>query len=923
MYFYFLKRIVFILAIVFSSFKGFSQKHTVTISPNQRVASLLLSATEYDSLIKVNNLSGPNFSREIYQQFDDKFDYIYFVYNEAQLPSTVTTSGTCANFVNMTGKGLGAPSTPTGPFLFNPVKVSGSEGYLKASITLSVKSSMMGGPSLHETMHTWGNYGIPTKYYTGTQEASASTHWGFTGGSTPGQLGGFQQSTLQTNVGGNPNRYSVLSFGYNANGGNGIPYNKLELYMMGMIPISQVPNFDVFSGLSNVTNSGNLTLFNATSRTTYDSTALLAIFGGPRNPSSLTAQKKYRALIVIITKTPLTTADWTYFEDQSERYGREGDEGTSNYNFWEATGGLGTMQTDSLSNAIRSCGIFPDTNNVCAGTPITFTTVFYNNFTASTYQWSKNGVDISGATSATYKTSTLKDADTIRCIVNKGLSNQASSNFFNVHLYAAPTFPVISPAGTINLCAGDSVVLSLSTPPDGIALWYKDGNPIVRTTNFPYKLTVNQAGTYALLLSDTSNTFTLSKVVCAATSAPTIVTINQPVKPVISNNRPLTFCAGDSTVLSSSVSNGTSQWLLNGTSITGATGSKYTAKTSGNYSVSNTSGCGGALTSADVTVTVNATPSAPAITSKNATTFCQGLSDTLVSNAANGNQWLLNGTPVNNATASTYIAGAAGTYTVTASGNGCTSAASAGITITVNAIPAVPVITSKNATTFCQGSGDTLSSNATNGNQWFLNGTAITSATGATYVATTAGNYSAAVTLNSCSSAASAATTIAVTPLPAKPTISRDAGNNLVSSSASGNQWYIGSSAITGATNQTYKPTGVENYFVEVSQSGCVSPKSDPYYYLVTAISNLSVGEKVGVYPNPVVNTLIIEYKLVNITSVTVELYDITGKKFLEKKISTGSKIGMSNLPAGNYFVKLLDNISHRLLYSCQVLKLK
>ena len=62
-------------------------------------------------------------------------------------------------------------------------------------------------------------------------------HWGFTGGSTKGQLGGFEQSTL---VELEDSSYSVAPFGPFANGGNGVPYNELELYLMGMAPLSSV-----------------------------------------------------------------------------------------------------------------------------------------------------------------------------------------------------------------------------------------------------------------------------------------------------------------------------------------------------------------------------------------------------------------------------------------------------------------------------------------------------------------------------------------------------------------------------------------------------------------------------------------------------------------------------------------------------------
>jgi hypothetical protein len=71
------------------------------------------------------------------------------------------------------------------------------------------------------------------------------------------------------------------------------------------------------------------------------------------------------------------------------------------------------------------------------------------------------------------------------------------------------------------------------------------------------------------------------------------------------------------------------------------------------------------------------------------------------------------------------------------------SATRTGITVTVNPIPPVPVITNTE---------DTLHSSAPEGNQWYFDGTLIAGATSQTYVATQSGYYWDVVTLNGCSS---------------------------------------------------------------------------------------------------------------------------------------------------------------------------
>jgi hypothetical protein len=80
---------------------------------------------------------------------------------------------------------------------------------------------------------------------------------------------------------------------------------------------------------------------------------------------------------------------------------------------------------------------------------------------------------------------------------------------------------------------------------------------------------------------------------------------------------------------------------------------------------------------------------------------------------------------------------------VNACGSGANSPA---YNVTINPIPATPVISVH---------GDTLESSANLGNQWFFNGNAIPGATGQKHIALISGNYSVVVTLNNCSSTVS------------------------------------------------------------------------------------------------------------------------------------------------------------------------
>src|SRR5258708_14089464 len=95
------------------------------------------------------------------------------------------------------------------------------------------------------------------------------------------------------------------------------------------------------------------------------------------------------------------------------------------------------------------------------------------------------------------------------------------------------------------------------------------------------------------------------------------------------------------------------------------------------------------------------------------------------------------------ATSQTYIAGAAGGYSVVVTANGCNSSPSATMTVTISAGPPVPTITPGGPTTFCAGGSVTLSSSSNGDNQWYLNSNPISTPPSQAYVPTAPRNYTA------------------------------------------------------------------------------------------------------------------------------------------------------------------------------------
>ena len=102
---------------------------------------------------------------------------------------------------------------------------------------------------------------------------------------------------------------------------------------------------------------------------------------------------------------------------------------TQNYNTYAARFGFSAAAISS--NTITTTISTPTVNitssasgSVCAGTAITFTATV-GCIPSPTYQWTKNGIAIPGATSSTYSTTSLSNNDVIKVWVNAGIDNSA------------------------------------------------------------------------------------------------------------------------------------------------------------------------------------------------------------------------------------------------------------------------------------------------------------------------------------------------------------------------------------------------------------------------------------------------------------------------------------------------------------------
>ncbi len=236
-----------------------------------------------------------------------------------------------------------------------------------------------------------------------------------------------------------------------------------------------------------------------------------------------------------------------------------------------------------------------------------------------------------------------------------------------------PTTPTIS--GSNTFCAGGSTILTSSSATGN--LWNNG-----ETTQ---SITVNAAGNYSVRAINGACTSAISNVISVSQTA-------LPNTPTISGNN--SFCAGSSTVLTSSSASG-NLWS------NGATTQSITVNDAGSYSVRViSSGCTSA-TSNVILVSQIALPNTPSVTGIN--TFCAGGSTMLTSSSASGNLWS------NGATTQSITVTTAGNYSVRVTANGCTSEVSNEVAVSINSLPATPVITSSNGTSLCVGESTVLS----------------------------------------------------------------------------------------------------------------------------------------------------------------------------------------------------------------------
>jgi hypothetical protein len=480
------------------------------------------------------------------------------------------------------------------------------------------------------------------------------------------------------------------------------------------------------------------------------------------------------------------------------------------------------------------------------------------------------------STGATTQSITVSTAGNYTVTTSLG-SCTANSNVITVNVTSTPTIALGSVSETTS-CGGSDGSIQIIGSGSGIMSWSGTTSGS-QNVILPIQLQNFAVGSYNLTFNNGCNSNTVS------------ATITQPAlpsAPIITANGNTTFCQGNSIILQSSQSSG-NIWSTNETT------QAITVTSSGNYFVTVSSAPNCTATSNTISITVNPTPATPSISASGATTFCQGGSVVLTSSANAGNVW------AGGATTPSITVTTNGSYTVNVTENGCTSANSNPIVVTVNQTPLIPNISASGPVNFCEGQSVTLTSDITTGIVWNPGGQ-----TSASITVSSAGNFFVTNTLNGCSSTSALVTTTVSTP----PTISAiaDICNNASTFNFTQGLPAGGTYQVDGIDMTTFTPSNDNIGLITVVYSipSCTSTASTSFNVLnCTGVGIEENQINIQLYPNP--SSGIIEVSGIEKSEINaIKVYDQIGKLILI--VQNENRINLSDFANGVYNLVISTN---------------
>ena len=315
------------------------------------------------------------------------------------------------------------------------------------------------------------------------------------------------------------------------------------------------------------------------------------------------------------------------------------------------------------SGVTPSVSVSASAIDICAGQQVTFTAIPINGGNSPTYQWKLNGNNV-GSNSATYQTSSLVNADTIKVVMTSSLgcasSPTAISNSISMDVSSSILPSVSITADLTYICQGELVTFT-ATPTNG-------GNP-----TYQWKLNGINVGTNSNIYqsnsfanNDSVEVVMTSSLGCASPQAVTsnniFMTVTTAGTPQVSITASATsVCAGTLVTFTATPTNGGTpsyQWKLNGNNV----GTDY-------YKYENSNLAAGDVISVTMTTTLSCVTTSTAVSntitmtlSSSYTTYYRDLDGDGYGNSASGtiqacgptDGYVSNNTDCNDNNAETY-----------------------------------------------------------------------------------------------------------------------------------------------------------------------------------------------------------------------------------------------------------------------------
>ena len=320
------------------------------------------------------------------------------------------------------------------------------------------------------------------------------------------------------------------------------------------------------------------------------------------------------------------------------------------------TGGGGTPTVEKPAITTQ-----PVSQSVVTGSTATFT-VTATGGAPLAYQWKKNGTDISGANSSTYKTpaTSMGDNAAVFTVAVSNSAGTATSNHATLTVTAALVAPVITkqPAAQ-SVTAGQTAKFTVEAT--GTAplryQWKLNDQDISGATDSSYATsdtnTVGNDAVFTVVVSNGTGTATSDKATLTVTPAPVAPAITtQPVSQVVATGQTASF-----SVAATGTEPLAYQWKKDGSDIAGATSSTYKPVSSSELNgvkfsvvVSNSVGTVTSNEAVLSDVAISVQPAAQSVVAPATASFSvtAGGTGTLTY------QWKKNGSDIAGATSSTY-----------------------------------------------------------------------------------------------------------------------------------------------------------------------------------------------------------------------------------------------------------------------------